>query len=336
MKSVKKLNDLLKLRDHIEQISSDTTFPLYEKIRESNPWFIQPFVQSALEGVLKLLDPENLDKWAESYDFNRTVSKKVGIVMAGNIPLVGFHDFLCVFMSPHTLSVKLSKKDEVLTPYLINQLIRIDPAVEEKIMISNTLKNVDAAIATGSDNTARYFNYYFRDRPHIIRKNRISVAVLTGNESDREMHGLADDVFLYFGLGCRNISKIFVPENYDPSRLMNTFQRYNWLGDHQKFVNNYIYYKSIYLLNRESHLDGGFFLIKNTPDLVSPASVLYYQNYRDIRETEKRLQEVEDHIQVIISHHDYIKNKIPFGKAQFPEIGDYADHVDTMKFLETL
>jgi hypothetical protein len=179
-------------------------------------------------------------------------------------------------------------------------------------------------IATGSDNTARYFEYYFRTKPHIIRKNRSSIAVLTGNETDDQLIALGKDVFSYFGLGCRNVSKLVVPEGYDFTRPLRLWEVYHDVSNHHKYVNNYDYNKSILLINGTHHFDNGFALLTPNEALVSPISVLYYATSADL---------ASDKIQCIVGSG---ANYIPFGTTQEPTLTDYADNVDTLKFLTGL
>lgn len=298
---------------------------LYRQAANRNAWFIPKHCDLALKGISKFLHRENLAKWAQSYDFGSGSVKKVGVVMAGNIPLVGFHDLLCVLISGHHLAAKLSSQDTVLMSYVIDELLRIEPRFKENMSVVERLNDAEAVIATGSDNTSRYFEYYFRNIPHIIRKNRSSCAELRGNETDEQLFDLGKDVFNYFGLGCRNVSKLFVPENYDFTRLLDIWQPYEDVFNHHKYVNNYEYNKSILLVNRVHHYDNGFVLITESQQLVSPISVLYYEAGTPDVKSEK--------IQCIVGAES---NQVPFGKTQEPELTDYADNVDTMKFLTGL
>jgi hypothetical protein len=243
--------------------------------------------------------------------------------MAGNIPLVGFHDLLCVLISGHRLSAKLSSQDSVLMRYVVEKLVAIEPRFKDYISFVERMNDADAVIATGSDNTARYFEYYFRNIPHIIRKNRSSCAILRGTETNEQLIALGKDVFSYFGLGCRNVSKLFVPKDYDFKRLLDLWQPYHDVFNHHKYVNNYDYNKSILLVNRTPHLDNGFVLITENKALVSPISVVYYE----VGEPDPS----SDKIQCVVS-----AEHVPFGKTQEPELTDYADRVDTLKFLTAL
>lgn len=299
-------------------------------------WFIEENVLKAFDGIILLLKEENLRKWLSAYQLEEVTPKKVGIVMAGNIPMVGFHDFLSVLICGHIAVCKISSQDPFLIKKIAELLISIEPAFVERIIFADQLKEIDAVIATGSDTSAKYFNFYFSKIPHIIRKNRVSVGVLNGNESKSEIEFLGNDILQYFGLGCRNISKIYVPQNYEFNYF---FESINHLGNvlqHHKYLNNYDYNKSIYLINIVPHLDNGFLLLTENKNLVSPISVLYYERYDNTEALQKSLNEQAEKIQIIASAKGWFPNSIPFGEAQRPKPWDYADKVDTLKFLSQL
>lgn len=295
-----------------------------------NSWFIPLFIDTALENIAReFLQKEKLLQWIAQYPAQpESESKNVGIVMAGNIPAVGFHDLLCVFLSAHHASVKLSSKDEVLIRHLVEKLISWDPAVADQIEFRDMLKGCDAYIATGSNNSARYFQSYFGKYPNIIRKNRTSVAILDGRETEDELKKLGDDVFQYFGLGCRNVTKIWVPENYDFTPLLEAFKEYTFLKDFHHYNNNFDYNLSLILLNKEPFLSNDMVLLIEQPSPFSPISVLHYETYK--QEYPKSLAQDES-IQCLVGHHF-----LPFGSAQRPSLGDYADGIDTMQFLTNL
>lgn len=261
---------------------------------------------------------------------------RVGVVMAGNIPLVGFHDLLTVLLAGHRLVAKPSSQDIFLIRYVIDQLVKIEPRFGERIELQDKLNKVEAVIATGSDNTARYFEYYFRNIPHLIRKNRSSCAVLTGEEpaSDLELLGL--DIFSFYGLGCRNVSKIFIPSGYDVTALFKHWAAYEKVIHHHKYANNYDYNKSILLVNRTPFLDSGFVLLTENKGTVSPIAVLYYERYEHLDTVRDSIRESTSKIQCIVGDRVPGIQAVPFGKAQYPELDDYADSVDTMKFLTAL
>jgi hypothetical protein len=305
----------------------------------TNPWFTPEFVTEALIGIRQLLKPDRLFQWASENNLpdKPQLRKTVGLVMAGNIPAVGFHDLLCVLVSGHYALVKLSSADNYLIPALINELCRIEPGFSGMVTYTDhQLKGFDAVIATGSDNTARYFEYYFSSYPHIIRKNRNSIAIISGAETDAELISLSDDVFLYFGLGCRSVSKVFIPDSYDPRKLMAAFEKYSDVKKHSKYFNNYEYNKAIMLINREEHLDNGFLLLRPSTNLASPVSVLNYEYYQSPEGLAESLSAVSEKIQVIVSASGFVQDSVPFGRSQYPSVDDYADKVNTLEFLMSL
>ncbi len=325
------------LGQKIEHLPADELQQLKAVAHAKNPWFMPDFVGIALQGIVHFLKQENLKSWAGQYP-EATHSKKVGIVMAGNIPAVGFHDLLCVLISGHTAMLKLSSKDEFLMKTMLAWLQEIEPAFANFIEIAERLNNAEAVIATGSDNTARYFKYYFDKKPHIIRQNRTAVAVLDGKESTEAINGLTSDIMLYFGLGCRNVSKIFVPKDYDFKAFLDVVNdsTYAALIDNTKYRNNYDYNKSIYLVNGEPHLDSGVLLLRESKELVSPTAVVYYQTYENEAQMQLLLAEHQEKIQCVVSHCHWIDEAVGPGKAQLPELDNYADGIDTMEFLAQL
>jgi hypothetical protein len=304
-----------------------------EKASRHNGWFIPEFIELSVRNVATaFLQKEALTKWADNYKLpaiNHT-PKTVGIVMAGNIPLVGFHDMLCVFISGHKAHIKASSKDEVLIKHLVTVMATWNEEINELIIFSEMLKGCDAYIATGSNNSAGYFEYYFAKYPHIIRRNRTSVAILSGNETDEELEKLADDVYLYFGLGCRNVTKLYVPAGYDFIPLLTAFKKYNYLADHHKYKNNYDYNLAILLLNKKFYMSNESILLSEESSLFSPISQLNYEFYTDLDSLTTSLKQNEN-LQCIAG-----KDFITFGDTQKPSLYDYADGVDTMQFLTTL
>lgn len=301
-----------------------------EKAGLQNPWFTPEFTDLATNNIARaFLQKDRLDAWVRQYAIpaENKHPKNVGIVMAGNIPLVGFHDFLCTFISGHRQTIKASSKDDVLIKHLVQQLHDWDPATKDLIAFADMLKNCDAYIATGSNNSARYFEFYFSKYPHIIRRNRTSVAVLTGNETIRDLEKLADDVYQYFGLGCRNVTKLYVPAEYDFLPLLNTFRKYNYLADHNKYRNNYDYMLAVLILNKSYYMTNESVILTENKALFSPISQLNYEYYQNEQEVTAYLQGNDD-VQCIVG-----KNHIPFGRAQQPSLNEYADGVDTLQFL---
>ena len=328
-----RINAFSLLGQTLKNINDDEFQTLAEQAARENPWFTKENVRMAMDGIIQLLQKERLEQWVSSYSL-RDQSKKIALVLAGNIPLVGFHDLLSVLISGNNALIKPSSKDSVLLKYILQKLYDIEAAFRDKVEFAEQLKNFDAVIATGSDNSARYFDYYFGKYPNIIRKNRTSVAILRGNESEDDLAALAIDVFSYFGLGCRNISKLLVPAGYTFDKLFSTWEVYQPIIHHHKYCNNYDYQKSIMLVNQIPFLDNGFVMLHETTKMVSPISVVYYEQYKDEADLSNKLTEAEDKIQCIVGNGT--RAAIPFGKAQYPELWDYADGVDTLKFLTNL
>jgi hypothetical protein len=301
-----------------------------------NGWFTQEQVYFALQSWAKALKEENLTKWLSNYDFSNVQSKRVGLILAGNIPLVGFHDFLCVLISGHKAMVKTSSNDQHLIKFLANYLTSVEEGLNDFITFTEgKLEGFDAVIATGSNNTARYFDYYFKDKPAIIRKNRNSVAVLTGTESKEELTLLGEDIFRYFGLGCRNVSKLFVPKGYTFDAFFEAIFPYQDVIQYEKYANNYDYNKAVFLMSNFRLWDNGFLTLKEDTNYSSPISSVFYEFYNDIEEVKNRLETEKEQIQCIVSKGVTI-NSIPFGQTQQPELWDYADGVDTLAFLMKL
>lgn len=299
-----------------------------------NGWFIPEFINTAIQNIVtNFLQKKILEKWVKQYPeiANETITpKNVGIVMAGNIPLVGFHDFLSVFISGHNMLIKASSKDEVLIQHLVKILIEWQPELKHSIVFADMLKGCDAYIATGSNSTAGYFDYYFGKYPHIIRRNRSSVAILSGSETAEEMEALADDVHLYFGMGCRNITKLYVPRDYDFVPLINVFKKYIHLADVNKFRNNYDYNLALHVLNNKYYMSTGALLIVEDDNIFSPVSQLNYEAFDNIHTVTDSLKN-NPSIQCIVGN-----GFIAFGHAQCPAIDQYADGEDTMRFLASL
>lgn len=328
-----RLNILLKEKD--TEYSN-----LIEKTSLQNNWFDEVNIVKALDYWAKTLTEENLSKWTKIYDFSKKIEpQKIYLATAGNIPLVGLHDILCVLMSGHILALKGSSKDMILTKYILDTLINIDSKLGKKIeWIKEFSPNnrYSAYIATGSNNSARYFEYYFKDKPYILRKNRTSVAVLSGEENDQEIKMLTEDIFAYYGLGCRNISKLFVPKDFDIQRLFGKMSTYDKLMKNQKYMNNYNYTRTIWLMNSYKFLENGFFLIKEDESLFSPIASLFYEEYEDKNSLKKQLDKENKNIQCISSNDEFWKSNnqnIKLGDTQNPKLWEYADGVDTLKFL---
>ncbi|MCS6823608.1 MAG: acyl-CoA reductase [Cytophagaceae bacterium] len=336
MNSSDEILDFAELGKTLRALTHEQIKALHAEAGMRNPWFTFDNVKRALEAIGEMLDEKVLIAWASRYTRKNKSAQRIGVVMAGNIPLVGFHDFLCVLVSGHILMAKLSSDDEVLMKHIFSMLCKINPKYNERVFFVERLKDIHAVIATGSNNTARYFEYYFSKYPHIIRKSRTSVAVLMGDETEQDMKALAEDVFSYFGLGCRNVSKIFVPESYPLGRMVSAFQHYSDIINHTKYANNYEYNKAIYMLKPVLHLDAGFFLLTESEQLFSPIAVVYYQKYRNMDELKKHLDSIKNNLQCVVCKHKIIDTAVPPGKAQRPTLYDYADGINTMEFLHVL
>jgi hypothetical protein len=312
----------------------------YDSIQSAslyNPWFTTTNIAYALSTWESVLSFDSIAKWINVYKpvIQNIKPKKVAVIMAGNIPLVGFHDFICTLMAGHSIIGKLSSEDKILLPSIADVLCSIEPLFKPLIEFTDsTINDFDAIIATGSNNTARYFEYYFSKHPHIIRKNRNGVAVLSGNESAEAMTKLGSDIFTYFGLGCRNVSKVLIPAGFDLKKLFNATDPYNKvLYDHYKYMNNHSYHQSVYLLNKTPHLDNGVFILTESAQYSSPISVLHYQFYNSIDKLHEKFSQDDELIQCIANDMFTGGKAVPLGTTQKPELSDYADGIDTVKFL---
>jgi hypothetical protein len=309
---------------------------LIQLSQSHNGWYTPEQVYFSLQSWAEALTEDNLDKWLSNYDLSKVEPKKVALILAGNIPLVGFHDFLSVLITGHDVLVKTSSNDQHLLPFLANYLIVFEPELKNKItFVEGKLEGFDAVIATGSNNTARYFEYYFKDKPSIIRKNRNSIAVLNGKETKEELAALGEDIFRYFGLGCRNVSKLFVPEGYSFDSFFEAIFEYQDVIHYEKYANNYDYNKAVFLMSNFKLLDNGFLTIKEDTSYGSPITSVFYEYYESLEGLQKRLENESDQIQCIVSK-NIVKNSIEFGTTQKPNLWDYADNVDTISFLSII
>jgi hypothetical protein len=325
-------NDQVKFND----LFFNSFIDLIALSQSHNNWFTPDNVHFSISSWSEALTEKNLNQWLSAYSFTEKEPKNVGLILAGNIPLVGFHDFLSVLISGNYVLVKTSSKDDYLIKFLTKYLIALDNRFNEKItFVEGKLENFDAVIATGSNNTARYFEYYFKNKPSIIRKSRNSVAVLTGNETPEEMTLLSEDVFRYFGLGCRNVSKIFVPKNYNFDAFFIGMYAQKDVIYYEKYANNYDYNKAVFLMSNFQLLDNEFLTIKEDISHASPISSVFYEYYEDINEIKTRLNQDSEIIQCVVSN-GIIENSVYFGNTQKPNLWDYADNVDTLDFLNNL
>lgn len=322
------------LRESLEEKDNNKHSGLNEFINNQhlkNEWFTPDNVRMAVRAIAEELTIDNLNKWCSAYPQLTDAVKpiNVGVVMAGNIPLAGFHDFLSVLISGNNLIAKTSSKDSDLISHIADLLIKINNEFKNNLIITDRpLSGFDAVIATGSDNSSRYFEYYFGKYPNIIRKNRSSIAILDGNETDSELHSLGTDIFSYFGLGCRNVSKVYIPSGYDVTQMTRNWDTYRGNINNNKYANNYDFSKAVYLVNKEKFHDTGYLLLKEEKGLSSPVAVLYYEYYNSQTALKQQTEELNKKIQCIVGKHN-----IQFGKAQSPDLWDYADGIDTIQFL---
>ncbi len=308
---------------------------LIQLSQSHNGWYTPENVYYSIQSWAKALTEVNLDQWISAYNLEINEPKTVGLILAGNIPLVGFHDFLSVLISGNSVLIKTSSNDQFLLPFLAKYLIAVEPELNNRItFVEGKLENFDTVIATGSNNTARYFEYYFKNKPSIIRKNRNSVAVLNGEETTEQLVALGEDIFRYFGLGCRNVSKLFVPKGYSFNAFFEAIFVYQDVIHYEKYANNYDYNKAVFLMSNFKLLDNGFLTLKEDPSYASPISSVFYEFYENLEEIKTRLESENDQIQCIVSN-NLIENSIDFGQTQKPNLWDYADNVDTISFLLT-
>jgi len=305
-----------------------------DRVERLNPWYTSRYVAQQFKALGAQLTEANLNAWLADFPDQET-DKVVGLVLAGNLPLVGFHDILCVLITGFKAQIKASSDDAGLTKFVLDKLVEIEPAFADRFAIVDILKDFDLVIATGSNNSARYFEHYFGKKPHIIRKNRNSIAVLSGEETEEQLKSLGHDIFDFFGLGCRSVSKVFIPENYDVAKFFEAVESFNWIKDHFKYNNNYDFNKSIYLINKNQHFDNGFLLLKEDESMASPLAVVHYERYSSLAQVEEYINNHESDIQCVTSAIDLKVDPpvFPLGSSQCPALDDYADGVNTLEFL---
>ncbi|MFN4300294.1 MAG: acyl-CoA reductase [Thermaurantimonas sp.] len=325
-----KLNKLVE--EYRNQNLSSDIQELIQKASAINPWFTPENVWYGLSYWASMLNEENLENWLDKYQKEHKSVKNVGIITAGNIPFVGVHDLICVYLSGHNASVKTSSDDPLLTKWMISILAEVDQSVAERIRFVDRLENIDAVIATGSNNSARYFEYYFGKYPNIIRKNRNSIAIVTADTTYDQLKCLADDVFLYFGLGCRSVSKLYLPEGFDLQRIFGAFYDWRYIIQHHRYASNYDYNRVVYLMSKEPILENGFFILRQNQALATPVSVVHYEYYSSNDELALIINQLRDQIQCIVGAESSLCTD-DYGKAQWPSIDSYADGVDTLQFL---
>lgn len=321
-----KIASLQVLKNKLTQLSLDKDF-LY-RVEAHNPWFIPRYTLASIQSICnQYLDESKLRIWLGRYPLTEK-EQTTGLILAGNIPLVGFHDILCGYFTSQKLNIKLSSKDNFLTSHVLNLWSEIDPDWKNRMTLVDKIEDCTKVIATGSNNTYKYFEFYFKKYKHILRKNRTSIAIVPNNISDEELNYLIDDIFLYFGLGCRNVSKLWIEKGFDLGRIFEASERYNFLFEHTKYMNNYDYQRTLLLLNKIPHLSNNFLMLREDSSLYSPISVVNYELYNTQESIDQFINQHREEIQCVIG-----RDNIPFGKAQSPELWDYADGVDTMQFL---
>lgn len=308
---------------------------LFQEAKAHNPWFVVESQQYAWNQWIGLMSLSNLEQWLYSYPITNAV-KQIGVIAAGNIPLVCWHDVLAVLLSGHKLSLKMSADDSVLPRFLIEQLNLIDDYFKEAIVLVDRMSHVDAVIATGSNNSLKYFEYYFSRVPHVLRGNRVGIAVLSGFETQQELILLGEDLFRYFGMGCRNVNHLFIPNEFEFEPLMQAVEPWRWIVDNNKYANNYDYQRAHLLLDLQPHLDNGFALWRRWDALASPVSTIHFSYYDTIQQVRDRIINERNSIQVVVSHKAWFEGSVPFGQGQQPSLADYADGVDTLAFLTSL
>ena len=305
-----------------------------KKAEIHNPWFTKKNINTSIHYWESKLKLKNLNAWISKYEIIERPAVEVGIVMAGNFPLAGLHDLICVIISGNIALIKTSRSDKILIDYLVDFLWKKFPISKHYILKSEILKEFDKVIATGSNNTFRYFEYYFRKKPNILRKSRTSVAILENDTDKDSLRLLAKDIFTYFGLGCRNVSKLFIPIGFDIKKIIHGFDDFEKIKLHHKYSNNLNYYKTIKILNNEKFIDGKFFLMSESKRFTPPISEIYYEFYENKKELIKYLKTKSENLQCIVSN-SICKNHVNFGDTQNPKLFDYADNIDTLKFLLT-
>ena len=340
-KRINALSQLGKLLESLCKSKKDSSYDFWIKKFEKqiilahqfNNWFTKDYIFLALNHWSKELCENNIILWTKQYEIKDCSDKTVAIIMAGNLPLVGFHDFLCAMLLNYNCLIKLSSDDKILIPLIVDFIESLLPGFKNKIkFVEKPLKNFHGVIATGSDSSFKYFEYYFKNYPRLLRKNRHSIAILDGNESERDLKNLGKDIFNYFGMGCRSVSKIFVPTNYNFDLLFNAIYDYRDIINHNKYANNYDYNKAVYLMGEQKFIENGFLMIKEDDKLGSPIACLFYESYNSITELQKKINSLKDSLQCVVSNLN-ISNSINFGLSQNPKIDDYADNIDTLDFL---
>ena len=330
-----------KLGDYLRNIDKENTqyqalFDCIQNAKHHNGWFTETSCLQALKSWGELLSPASLEQWISAYTWEERPQKRLGLILAGNIPLVGFHDVICTLLCGHRAQIKLSSSDPLLIPFLVKKLEELDPVFSDRIAFTqNRLDHFDAVIATGSNNAARYFEHYFAKVPCLIRKNRNGIAVLNGTETEEELAGFAKDVMQYYGLGCRSTAKVYLPKGYDLNLIFGALYPYSFVTESEKYCNNYDYNKAVFLMSEFELLDNGFFLLREESSFSSPIGCLHYEYYESEEKLKLHLEDQAENIQCVSTKLEHL-SAIGLGQAQQPLLWDYADNVDTVKFLQQL
>lgn len=347
----KRINAFVKLGLFLKQFKNDNKNDSLNKINQLfyedfqnlinrqkayNGWFDEKNVRNAIDAIAEMLNEERLKQWLNAYSLKECVTKNIGVIMAGNIPLVGFHDFLTVLITGNNIKIKLSSNDKTLLPKVAEILTYIEPEFIGRIAFVDKLVDFDAVLATGSNNTSRYFKQYFGKYPHLIRNNKTSIAIISENDTKKDIEKLGQDVFTYYGLGCRNVSKLFLPKNYPLDNVFEAFYSFGSVIENNKYANNYDYNKAVYLLGKNKIFDNNFLLMKEERQLDSPIGVLYYEYYDDVNDLNEYLNKIASNIQCMVSSKNTPIKTFLFGEAQNPGLADYADGVDTVQFVNEL
>ncbi|KFC18995.1 acyl-CoA reductase [Epilithonimonas lactis] len=328
------INEFIQKDDENYNEKEERLAYLMKRSEIENPWFTLENQRYNLKQWAGLFTKGNIENWLSKYELSNT-PKRVGLILAGNIPIVGFHDIISVVLSNHIPIIKLSSKDKLMLPFLL-ELWKEFSNNEIEFEIVDRLENFDAVIATGSNNTARYLEYYFKNHLSIIRKNRTSIAVLKGDETVEELQLLADDIFRYFGLGCRNVTKLLLPKDMKVDGLFENFVKYQDVINHNKYANNYDYNRAVYLLNQDLFWDNNFVMLREDEKLFSPLSVVNFSRYETLDEAKQFVEDNREEIQAIVAKPELGLESIGFGETQNPSLDTYADDVDTMAFLSVI
>lgn len=333
----KRIEALADLGEHLQSGGNEVEEVIQKACRQ-NPWFTLQTVRESIHAVANnYLDKGRLERWLFGYQINTTKPRTIGLILAGNIPMVGFHDLLTVFICGHNGLVKLSEKDKVLILYMVDYLKTLHPEISKRITFAERLKNYDAIIATGSNTSAVQFERYFSHVPHIIRKNRNGVGVVFKDTTDESLERLGEDILLHFGLGCRNVAKLYLEKGFNTDKLFESLESQKDVRNHNKYMNNYDYNNALMLLNQEKFITNDFIILKESPSFNSRIATVHFEYFDSVQELRKNIETNRDQIQCVVTDRAIEGlSVIPFGKAQRPELSDYADGVDTVKFLTSL